>query len=236
MCKQKVVLLKLTGEFLTGDKEAVKSNYIRELCRQIKELQASHYFGIVIGGGNFFRGSRQGEALGMTPNNRDQVGILATLMNGVILQDIFAQEGLDAQLFSALECPAIASSISPQALKFACRTRDCIIFSGGMGSPFFTTDTTAVVRAIQIEAKEIWKMTKVDGVYTQDPHAYPDKAELLPRLTYTQALEKKLHIMDESAFGLARQYRIPIRIFSLFADRSLIRAAHDASFGSLITP
>lgn len=234
MCNKKIVLLKLTGEFLTGTKDTVDSNHVRGLARQIKELQSSRYFGIVIGGGNFFRGDRQGKDLGMTANNRDYVGMLATLMNGIILQDIFGQEGLDAYLFSALDCPSVAAPVSSQALTHACRTSDCIIFSGGMGNPFFTTDTTAVVRAVQLGAHEMWKMTKVDGVYTQDPVTHPE-AKRLETITYDQAIKQNLNIMDDTAFALARKHGLSLRVFSLFAEQSLIRAAHDKSFGSLIT-
>ena len=234
MCNRKIVLLKLTGEFLTGTKDTVEARHIRELACQIKELQSSHYFGIVIGGGNFFRGDRQGKDLGMTENNRDHVGMLATVMNGIILQDIFAQEGIDAHLFSALDCPSIASHVSSQALQFACRTSDCIIFSGGTGSPLFTTDTAAVVRAVQIGAQELWKMTKVDGIYTTDPHVHSE-AKIITTITYKQAIERGLAVMDQTAFTLARKHELSLRIFSLFAERSLVRAAHDKSFGSLIT-
>lgn len=235
MCGQKIVLLKVTGEFLNSDAECINASSIRNLAAQIRELQESYYFGIVIGGGNFFRGSQEGAALRLSPNMSDQVGMLATVMNGAIIQDLFAQEGLDAQLFSAIDCPSIASPLSPQEISFSLRTRDCIIFAGGLGNPFFTTDTTAVVRGLQIGADEIWKATKVDGIYTQDPKVHPG-AQRLDTLTFTEALEKNISIMDEAAFSLARKHKITIKVFSLFTPQALIRAAHEPSFGSTIVP
>lgn len=235
MCRQKIILLKITGEFLNSDAECINASSIRDIALQIRELKDSYYFGIVIGGGNFFRGSQEGAALRLSPNMSDQVGMLATLMNGAIIQDLFAQEGLDAQLFSAIDCPSVASALSPQELSFALRTRDCIIFAGGLGNPFFTTDTTAVVRGLQIGADEIWKATKVDGIYTQDPKIHAT-AERIDTLTYTEALAKNISIMDESAFSLARKHKIPIKVFSLFTPQALIRAAHETSFGSTIIP
>jgi uridylate kinase len=237
MCKQNIVLLKLTGEFLKNAHASavIDSLYVRELARQIRALQPTHYFGIVVGGGNFFRGTKEGVTLGMTPNTSDTVGMLATLMNATILQDLFAQEGVEAELFSALECPDVASAISPQMLRKALRTKDCIIFGGGLGNPFFTTDTTSIVRALQIQATEVWKITKVDGIYSEDPRFNP-KAERIAELSYTEAMEKKLEIMDETAFSLAREHRIIVRVFSLYTPQALIRAAHETSFGSKILP
>lgn len=236
MCKQNVVLLKLTGEFLrNGGQATVDSTYVRELARQIRSLQSTHYFGIVIGGGNFFRGKQEGSAIGMTSSVSDQVGMLATIMNGAILQDLFGQEGLEVELFSAVDCPSVAVPVSPQGLRTALRTKDCIIFAGGMGNPFFTTDTTAVVRALQIQAREVWKVTKVDGVYTQDPRLDPS-AQRLSTMSYTQALDRHLGIMDETALALAREHGVVIRVFSLFTPQALVRAAHESSFGSRLLP
>lgn len=237
MCKQNVILLKLTGEFLRNSHEAavIDSTYIRELARQIRMLQQSHYFGIVVGGGNFFRGAKEGVALGMTPNTSDTVGMLATLMNAAILQDLFAQEGLAAELFSGLECQSVALPLSPQGLRSALRTKDCILFGGGLGNPFFTTDTTSIVRAIQIGAHEVWKITKVDGIYSHDPKIH-NHAERLHHITYGEVLEKKLEIMDQTAFALAQEHKLIVRVFSLYTPNALMRAAQETSFGSKIVP
>lgn len=236
MCKQNVILLKLTGEFLqNGHQGPIDSIYVRELARQIKALQATHYFGIVVGGGNFFRGKQEGAALGMRACTSDYVGMLATLMNGTILHDLLAQEGLETELFSALDCTAIARPISPQNIETAMRTKDCLIFAGGLGTPFFTTDTTAIVRALQIQAREVWKVTKVDGIYTADPRLHPNAQRFL-QVTYNQVLQERLEIMDETAIALAREHGVIIRVFSLFAPQALIKAAHESSFGSKIVP
>jgi uridylate kinase len=236
VCDKQIIVVKLTGEMLKNRSQcAVDDRYIRELARQIKALQPSHYFGIVVGGGNFFRGAREGAALGMSPAASDQVGIISTVLNGLILQDIFTQEGLDTILFSAIDCPSAGAAISPQALQAALQSKDCIIFAGGLGSPFFTTDTTAVVRALQIGAHEVWKATKVDGIYTRDPQQDPT-AVRIDRLSYTQAINDRLRVMDETAFSLAREHKLIIRVFSFFTPQALMRAAHEATFGSTVVP
>jgi uridylate kinase len=213
MCKQNVVLLKLSGDFLRDNGHtAANANYVRELARQVRALQSTHYFGIVVDGNGFFKGTQETLGLNITFTTSAQVGILATLIRGSILQDLFAQEGVEAELFSAIECPSIASSFSPQNLRMALRIRDCVIFAGGAGNSLMATDTTALVRALQMQAHEVWKVT------------------------YTQAIDKQFDVLDQSALALAREHGIAIRLFSLFTPQALIRAAHDSTFGSRLSP
>lgn len=236
MSERTTILLKLTGEFLCSPTTGkLESSQARNIARQIKELIATHHFGIVVGGGSFFRGTAQGTALGMTRSASDQVGMLATVMNGIILQDIFEQEGLQVKIFSALACPEIGTPLSPQELRSALKEKKCLIFTGGLGCPFFTTDTNAIVRGLQIEAHEVWKVTKTNGIYSQDPFAYPD-AELLRSISYEEAIERKLGIMDATALTLAQKHKMPLRIFSLFEPDALIKAARDKAFGSVVYP
>ena len=221
------ILLKLTGNVL--DKGPA---LLENIAAQIKQLDQT--FGIVIGGGNFFRGARQSKELHISEHTGHKIGMLATIMNGLIIQDIFEQAGITTTLFSALPCETVALPISPQGLHKALRDSHCVIFSGGTGNPYFSTDTTAVVRALQMKAKQIWKATKVEGIYSADPQK-DTTAELLKNVTYQQALEQDLGIMDATAFALAKDHDLELRVFNIFSDNALIQAAQDPHFGSRVS-
>lgn len=222
-----VVLLKLSGQACSN------SELIRHLAHQIKQLSRTQLFGIVIGGGNFFRGSQQGKQLGMSSLAGHQVGIMATLLNGLILEDLFYQEGLETRIFSAIDCPTAGQSPAPSEIRTAIHERICMIFTGGTGSPYFTTDTNALVRALQIGAQEVWKATDVVGIYDKDPKKYND-AQLLSHVNYHYALHNKLGIVDSTALVMAQEHTIPIRVFSMYEPNSLMHAASNASYGSVI--
>lgn len=231
---KKRILLKLTGEiFLSSDKKTLSPVSLHAIIAQIKQLAPSHQFGIVVGGGNFFRGSIQGKTMGMTPSMGHQVGMLATMMNGIILKDLLEQNDMPTSLFSAIPCPEIGSAISQQAIDNALHKNNTLIFIGGTGNPFFTTDTNAVLRGLQIRAEQIWKGTSVNGVYDADPHKVPT-AQLLKTASYHDALNKQLGIMDATAFALAQQHKQCIRVFNIFSPDALIKAATDNSIGSII--
>ena len=222
MNNKTTVLLKLTGEILISPTtHALDSQHMRSIAAQIKKLQNTHRFGIVIGGGNFFRGSKQGTALGLTPSVGHQIGMLATMMNGLIVKDLFEQEGLPCTIFCAVPASEIGSPISQQAIQTAHAHNSYMVFTGGTGNPFFTTDTTAILRGLQINAHEVWKCTSVDGIYNADPKTNP-RAELLKSVSYNDALLNKLGIMDATAIALAREHRLPIRVFNIFSENALI--------------
>jgi len=234
MQNRKKILLKITGEiFFERTTKKLSASAIKDLANQIKQLESTHQFGIVVGGGNFFRGTQHGVALGMTPSVGHQVGMLATMMNGLILKDLFEQHGLSTSLFCAIPCPEVGSPISQQAIASALQKNNTLIFIGGTGNPFFTTDTNAVLRGLQIEASEIWKGTNVDGIYDTDPRKH-ENATLIKRVSYTDALTQNLGIMDAPAFALARQHGLSIRVFNIFTPDALITAAHNTDFGSLL--
>jgi len=235
MSNTKRILLKLTGEaFLSSDDQTLSATKINSIVTQIKKLSSTHQFGIVVGGGNFFRGRIHGPMLGMTPSIAHQVGMLATMMNGLILKDLLEQQGLSTAIFSAITCPQVGSPVSQQTIDAAVGRGQTTIFTGGTGNPFFTTDTTAVLRGLQIRAQEIWKGTKVDGIYTADPKKDPS-AQLLKKITYRQALDEKLGIMDSTALALAQTHDEIIRVFDIFQNNALLLADKDPSFGSTIT-
>ena len=226
------ILLKITGETIAHTKRGLDAHWVKIIAQQIKKLPTVK-FGIVIGGGNFFRGAQQGKEVDISENVGHYVGMLATMMNGLIIQDIFAQEGLSSALLSGMPCESVAHTVSPQEIAYALENKDCVLFAGGTGNPYFSTDTTAVLRALQINADELWKGTKVDGIYTDDPKKNPN-AQLIKKLTYHDALEKNYHVMDAAAYALAQEHTIPTRIFDIFDDNALYKAASDKTFGSTI--
>lgn len=226
-----LIVLKLTGEIIQHSTKGLDSSLLEGLASQIKQLLPAYQFGIVMGGGNFFRGAQRGTKLSAVAGH--YVGMIATMMNGLIIQDILEQSGIATSLFSAVACEEVAYCISPQNIAQAQKEKDCIIFSGGTGNPYFTTDTTAVLRTMQLNAKELWKGTKVDGIYLSDPAKDP-AAQIVKTITYKEALDKRLAVMDLSAFALAEQYNVRIRVFNIFSKDALLQAARSPNFGSTI--
>lgn len=229
----KTILLKLTGELLLDGEKNLTSEFITKVASQIKTLKSRYKFGVVIGGGNFFRGNQQGKVLGLTPSVGHYVGMLGTVMNGLILKNIFEKEGLSVSLLSNIICPQIATTTSQYEIDKALKESACIIFAGGTGNPYFSTDTNAIIKGLQIGATEIWKATSVDGAYDSDPKKNK-KAVLFKKITYKEAIEKKLEIMDLAAFILAEQEGLKIRVFNAMKDNAIITASQDENFGSLI--
>ncbi|PKN03205.1 UMP kinase [Candidatus Dependentiae bacterium HGW-Dependentiae-1] len=231
----KRILLKITGKLFTGpDGKTADATAVRALIPQLAVLAKSHCVGIVIGGGNFFRGSQQGTALGITPSVGHQVGMLATLMNGLMLQDLLAQQGLTSTLLSALPCPTVGHCICPQAINQALTRGDIILFGGGTGAPYVTTDTNAVIRGLQMDADQVWKCTDVDGVYSVDPKKNP-LAERFATISYEKALALHVGVIDQTALIIAQQNDLPIRLFSIQEPEALLRAAQEPQFGTLIS-
>lgn len=233
MSAKKTILLKLTGEVFLSPTKSLDNSTIKTIAKQIKQLSNTYYFGIVVGGGNFFRGNTHGKALGISPSVGHQIGMLATVMNGLIIKDLFEQEGISSTVFCALPSSEIGVTISQQGINTCIEKGTCIIFTGGTGNPFFTTDTTAIVRALQMQAHMVWKATHVDGIYDADPKQNPE-ALLLKKISFQEALDKNLKIMDATAFTLAKENRLPIRVFNIFQPNALLEAAQSPDFGSIV--
>jgi len=223
---KKRILLKLTGN-------AIVPEMVKSIASQIVQLKDQYQFGIVVGGGNFFRGDKEGKQFGLTRSVGHHVGMLATMMNGMILKDLFERSGIKTALFSAIVCPGLITPARESAIQRTSKKNDVVIFAGGTGLPFFTTDTNAVVRALQINADQLWKTTDVDGIYETDPDK-DSNAKLIPRMSHDEALKKDIRVMDATAFKLAAQENITIRVFNIFTEDALIRAANDESFGSTV--
>jgi uridylate kinase len=231
---KKRILLKLTGEiFIEGARASLTAERALAIITQLKELHATHDFGIVIGGGNFFRGSQHGKMLGLRPAISHQIGMLGTMMNGLMFKELCEQQEIAADIFCAMPSPEVGQPIAHQTIMEGIAQRKLLIFTGGTGNPFFTTDTTAILRALQMGAQEVWKGTMVDGIYTADPAKDP-AAQKLSRVTYAMAITQKLGIMDLTAYAMAERYTIPVRIFNIFAPNALQHVAHDPQFGSIL--
>lgn len=229
---KKRILLKISGELLGVG--PTNKNALAAVIAQIASLSKTHQFGIVIGGGNFFRGSKEGKALGMSRSAADNVGMLATVMNGLIVQDLLVQEGLSITVASSIFMPAVVQPVNDGMLKEVLKENRHIIFVGGTGCPFVTTDTNAVIRALQIGASQLWKATKVDGVFDKDPIA-DATARHFATITYQQMLDQHLQAIDRTAIILAQENKLVTKIFNIFTDNALARVASEEHFGSTIS-
>lgn len=230
--KTKAILLKLSGELFSQHSKE-KEIALHAIIKQIAELFTHCSLGIVVGAGNFFRGNIDGPAFKLQEATAHEIGMIATIMNGRILEALLNQENIATCLLSALVCPQIAKPLKQHTID-TYKTKHCLIFVGGTGNPFFTNDTNAVLRALQIGAKEVWKATKVDGIYDADPIKNP-QATLLPSLTYQEAIKRKLDVMDRTALTLAEQHELTIRVFNVFKPNALHKAFEDPTFGSVVT-
>jgi len=203
-----------------------------EWAQGIKELVDSGVqTAVVIGAGNIFRGI-QGEKLGLARTPADHMGMLATVMNGIALEQAILKVGGHAMLMSAIDCHPIAAPYHWQTALHHLEKKCALIFVGGTGSPYFTTDTAAALRASEIGADVLLKATKVDGVYSKDPILYPD-AVRYETLTYSEALSQKLNVMDATAFALCMANNIPIRVFNM-KTKKLKDVLQNKNLGTLV--
>ena len=231
----KRIMLKLSGEVLqsktTG--QSIDPEVLVGFARQIKTVRAMGVeICIVVGGGNIFRGST-GEARGIDRNTGDYMGMLATVINALAIQDALEKEGVDTRVQTAIEMRQVAEPfIRRRALRHLSKGR-VVIFGGGTGNPYFSTDTAAALRASEIDADALLKATKVDGVYTADPMKHPT-AKRFERLTYQEALEKQLKVMDAAAFALCMENSIPIVVFDFFKAGNLEKVVAGEHIGTVV--
>lgn len=231
---RKLVLLKITGEILSNHSGSFNTEIIEKLVEQIKDHKETCQFGLMMGGGNIFRGYSNNNKNSISSNSRHYVGMFSTVINSFILQDILTKAGLKSTIFSAISCPDIGQAITTQNIEKAKQEVDCLIFAAGTGNPYFTTDTAAALRALQTGAVELWKGTKVDGIYDKDPKIFAD-AKLFENISYKEFLDRNLKILDYSAVDLARNNNLVIRVFNIFAEDSLKKAITDQNYGSKIS-
>jgi len=232
--KYKRILLKLSGEALMGNLDfGVDPSFIKNLSKEIKEVyELGVQIAIVIGGGNIFRGV-QGKSLGLDRATADYMGMLATVMNALALQDALEKEDIPTRVMSAIEMRQIAEPyIRRRAIRHLEKGR-IVIFAAGTGSPFFTTDTTGALRAAEIKADVLLKATKVDGIYDKDPQKYKD-AKLLKEISYLEALEKDLRVMDHTALTLCKENNLPIIVFNINKPNALKDIVQGKDIGSVV--
>ncbi|MBX7171901.1 MAG: UMP kinase [Pyrinomonadaceae bacterium] len=233
--KFKRILLKLSGEALMGEQNyGIDTNIAESVA---KEIKAVHDLGvevaIVVGGGNIFRGVSK-SAGNMDRAAADYIGMLATVMNAVVLQDALEKQDVFTRVMSAIDIPQLAEPfIRRRAVRHLEKMR-VVIFAAGTGNPYFTTDSAAALRACEIKAEVIFKATKVDGIYSDDPMKNPD-ATRYETISYQEVLEKQLKVMDTSAISLCMDNNLPIMVFNMKRSGNIIKAVSgDTSIGTLV--
>lgn len=233
---KKRLLLKLSGEALMGTEAfGLHLPTLEAIAADVKAcVELGIELAIVIGGGNIFRGLK-GSAAGMDRATADYMGMLATCINGMALQDALEQAGIDTRLMTAIEMREVAEPyIRRRAVRHLTKGR-VLIFGAGTGNPYFTTDTAAALRAHEINATMVMKGTKVDGVYDKDPAIHAD-AVRYERLSYIEVVEKNLRVMDQTAIALCREHDMPILVFNMTKAGNIVAAARGDGLGTMIGP
>lgn len=228
------ILLKLSGEALKGDREfGIDPQFINNFAGQIRDVHALGVeTGIVIGGGNIFRGADEAAAQ-MNRSVADSIGMIATVINCLMMQDALEKVNVPTRVLSAIEMRQVCEPyIRRRAIRHMEKGR-VVILAGGTGNPFFSTDSAAALRANELDAKVLLKATKVDGVYSADPRKDP-QAVRFDHITYQDAISRNLRVMDTSALSLCRDSRIPILVFNLFEDGNICKAVCGERIGTLV--
>jgi uridylate kinase len=232
--KYKRILLKLSGEALMGSQQyGIDPKRLSDYASEIKSIADQKVqVAIVIGGGNIFRGMA-GVATGVDRVQGDYMGMLATVINSMALQAALEKEGMKTKLLSGIAIEPVAEAMSRRKAISHLEKGEVVIISGGTGNPFFTTDSASALRAVEIKADVILKGTRVDGVYTADPEKHPDAVKY-DTLTFDEAYQKGLHIMDLTAFTLCRENNLPIIVFDMNTNGNLLKVVSGDKVGTLI--
>ena len=228
------VLLKLGGEMFGGGQVGLDPDVVAQVARQIAEVvRTGVQIAVVIGGGNFFRGA-QLQQRGMERTRSDYMGMLGTVMNSLALQDFLEKEGIDTRVQTAITMGQVAEPYIPlRAVRHLEKGR-VVIFGAGMGLPYFSTDTTAAQRALEIGADVVLMAKAVDGVFAEDPRVNPG-AELFTAITHREVIDRGLQVADATAFSLCMDNRMPILVFNLLTDGNIARAVAGDKIGTLVT-
>ena len=230
--KYQRILLKISGEALGGEKgTGFDEPTMDAICGGVKKAhELSVQIGIVVGGGNFWRGRSSGK---MDRMDADKIGMLATVMNALAVKDALRQQGVDAVVMTSSFMPQVAECFTSDKAIAALESGKIVVFGGGTGNPIFSTDTASALRALEIGADAMFKATMVDGVYDKDPHKYPD-AKKYETLTFTKVLEDRLAVMDGTAATLCRDNKLPILVFDLADPDNIARAVQGENVGTLV--
>lgn len=228
------VLLKLSGEILRGSQEAgFDADVLERIAGELRQaVEKGVQVGLVVGGGNFFRGMT-GQALGLDRVSGDQIGMLSTVVNGLALGSLLNARGVSTELLSAIPIPGVVDLFEVRRAKAMLAAGRTVIFVAGTGNPYFTTDTAAALRAIQIEADALVKGTKVDGVFSADPVMHPE-AERFTQITYGEVISRQLEVMDLSAMELLSKARLPLVVFDMQEPGAFGRVLAGERVGTLV--
>ena len=230
----KRILLKVSGEELIGDVGfGIDPKVLDKMALEIGQLVGiGVQVGLVIGGGNLFRGAALNSA-GMDRVTGDHMGMLATVMNALAMRDALERTNIASRVMSAIQMSGVVEHYDRRRAIRYLQDGDVVIFAAGTGNPFFTTDSAACLRGIEIEADAVFKATKVDGIYSSDPMINSD-AKLYSNLTYDDILEKKLGVMDLTAICLCQEYKMPLRVFKMSKPGALLKAVVEGDEGTLV--
>lgn len=233
--KYRRILLKFSGEALMGEQSfGIDPVVINRLAADVNTIvNAGVQVGVVIGGGNIFRGVSLA-ASGMDRVSADQMGMLATVINSLAMQDAMRQQDLNARVMSAFPIHTVCEAYTHRDAMAHLDSGRVVIFAAGTGNPFFTTDTAASLRGVEINADVVIKATKVDGIYTADPEKHPD-AKRYSKLTYDEVISQKLAVMDTTAIVLCRDNNVPIRVFNMNKQGALLNLVKGNDEGTLVT-
>ena len=232
--KYKRILLKLSGEALTGQESfGIDPRILDRMALEVGQLVGiGVQVGLVVGGGNLFRGAAL-QAAGLDRVTGDHMGMLATVMNALALRDALERSNISTQVMSAIPMSGVVDHYDRRKAIRALSNGDVVVFAAGTGNPFFTTDSSACLRGIEVDAEIVLKATKVDGVYSADPLKFPD-AVRYDRLTYDEVLDKKLEVMDLTAICLCRDHKMPVRVFEMEKRGALLNIVRGGDDGTLI--
>lgn len=235
MTKYKRVLLKLSGEALTGkDKYGISQNKLSEYTHEIKQIaDLGVKTGIVIGGGNIFRGGKEINKNVIERVRGDQMGMLATVINGLALQSELEKAGQKTILFTSVKIESVGERFSKNKVITALEDNKVAIFTGGTGNPYFTTDTASALRALEMEAEILLKGTRVDGIFSSDPEKDPS-ARKIKEISYDEAYKRNLKIMDRTAFTMCRENNLPILVFNMNKKENLRKIVEGTKVGSIV--
>ena len=229
------IVVKLSGESLSGpDSFGIHAETIQNIAREVKKLHDLRVeVAIIVGGGNIFRGARQ-QGLAIDRATGDYMGMLATVINGLALQDALEKAGCQTRLMSAIEMHQVAEPFIRRRAARHLEKQRVVIFAGGTGNPYFSTDTAAALRAMEIKAQVILKATRVDGIYDADPEKFP-QAKMFDRITYLDVLQRGLSVMDSTAISLCMDNKMPIVVFNMSVPGNLQRVVLGERVGSTVT-
>ena len=229
------IILKLSGEALCGTDGGygIRPETLRDVASEIAELQRMGVqIGVVVGGGNIFRGLK-GASAGMERAQSDYMGMLATVINALALQDAIEKAGIPTRVMTALEIRQVAEPYIRRRAVRHLERGNIVIFGAGTGNPYFSTDTAAALRAMEIQAQALFKATKVEGIYDRDPARHED-AQMFSKLTYDRFLVDRIGVMDSTAVTLCRENKLPIRVFKLTTRGNILRVAQGENLGTIV--